>query len=115
MTASKFTPRPWCLGPYDQYMGHFYIDPLDRKTPPVAVAFMVDTLRTEAECKANACLIAAAPELYRALKEALESIIWMSGSSDFSPTGEAHRGWEKLQVQMESMTNVLAKARGETP
>ena len=39
-------------------------------------------------------------ELKAALKEANEDMIWMSGSSDFSPGGKAYEGWEPVRERL---------------
>lgn len=44
-----------------------------------------------------------------ALNKACEMIIWMSGSSDFSPGGAAHAGWIKNKPIIDEIMKV---ARG---
>jgi hypothetical protein len=40
-------------------------------------------------------------ELRQALRDALDAIVWMSGSPSFGPDGEAHEGWVKVRDQMD--------------
>jgi hypothetical protein len=42
-------------------------------------------------------LIAQRDALVDACKNFLELAVWMSGSSSFSPEGEAHEGWLKMR------------------
>ena len=35
-----------------------------------------------------------------ALRDALDIVLWMSGSADFSPDGQAYDGWVKSQVRL---------------
>lgn len=65
-----------------------------------------------ADAEANAILFKLAVNHFEAMKEALEKAIdtiqWMSGSSDFSPGGQAHQGWLKARNDMNAMCAVLA-------
>ena len=45
--------------------------------------------------------------LREALEEMLETVYWMSGSSDFSPEGQAHAGWVKVQPKIEKARQAL--------
>lgn len=63
---------------------------------------------------ANANLIAAAPDLLEACDALIDFAIWMSGSSSFSPGGEAHEGWMHLHSVLDKGKAAIAQARGET-
>jgi len=41
------------------------------------------------------------------LKKAHDIIYWMSGSSDFSPEGQSHQGWLKVQPDLEIIRHDL--------
>ena len=45
--------------------------------------------------------------LREALEEMLETVYWMSGSSDFSPEGQAHEGWIKVQPKIKKANKTL--------
>ena len=45
--------------------------------------------------------------LRKVLEEMIETVYWMSGSSDFSPEGQAHAGWVKVQPKVENARRVL--------
>jgi hypothetical protein len=121
MSTLKATPGPWAIAP-------------DRKNDPAASDYLNDTEgflieggSDEADWtiaavwndgppgEANAHLIAAAPDLYEALSEALAALIWASGSSDFAEGGAAHEGFLRLHKPAISQAfSALARARGET-
>lgn len=70
--SSKFTKSEWtietpCGFPYSG----LYVVPIVRKDFPYHIA-KIRQLREREESEANACLIAAAPDLYDACKELLE-------------------------------------------
>lgn len=66
----KFTPGPWRSEGPDEFGDHNIIPPDAR----LAVAAVVSNLRPAEEVAANACLVAAAPELCEALKAALSHL-----------------------------------------
>ena len=49
--------------------------------------------------------------LREALEEILETVYWMSGSTDFSPGGQAHKGWVKAQPKIEKARRALEGRR----
>jgi hypothetical protein len=51
-------------------------------------------------------------QLREGLHEALDIIVWMSGSSDFSPEGEAYEGWKKARDKLDDLFT-LAGPRSE--
>ena len=71
-----------------------------------------DSQELHQEFKANAHLIAAAPELLVALEEAIDTIIWMSGSADFGSEGQAHEGWMKARAKLGGMYKTVSRAKG---
>lgn len=97
MTETKFTPGPWHRSESDKW---------DIESPDVADGSVIcvvtdpdgDTSALDAECEANAHLIAAAPDLY----VALDAIVTAIKEQDirFGPLT-----WDAEQA--------LAKARGE--
>jgi len=42
--------------------------------------------------------------LRNAVSQATRDIIWMSGSNDFSPKGQAHEGWIKVRERLGNLT-----------
>jgi hypothetical protein len=79
MVETKFTPGPWMYGPAHNYHG-FYVAPTN--TLPTLAAVVTCGQNIAIKChnfpgstEANARLIAAAPELYKAANEALELLL----------------------------------------
>lgn len=53
----------------------------------------------------------AGRKMFEALVGAEDQIIWMSGSSDFSPGGVAHAGWVKTNGIIDTVREALAAGR----
>ena len=51
-------------------------------------------------------------EMEAVLGEACDVAIWMSGSTDFSPGGIAHEGWEKARPRLHAAMRALSSTRG---
>lgn len=47
--------------------------------------------------------------IINALDESLNDIVWMSGSSDFAPEGQAHQGWVKARERLAANMSLLPK------
>lgn len=104
MTDTKFTPGPWRVGDDDSLQQNGDL-PILRDKTLIALTYSRRPLQSggEEETRANAHLIAAAPELYAALKEAryeLSVINAEGGMGDYSE-------------QLSKFESTLAKARGE--
>jgi hypothetical protein len=98
MTAQKWTPGPWGLNKYGSVgAGAGWHVPIVATVEPF---YGVD--ERFGDHKANARLIAAAPDLYLALAAVL-------GWLDDNPTGVG------MLTAANYAREVLAKARGETP
>jgi hypothetical protein len=102
--VSKWTPRPWCwytsnsynrLGQDGSYNEILY-----------AVKYKDGVVGIEWKNKADAHLIAAAPDLYEALQVAEESIVTFMGVHDYPMESGAGQILEQVKA-------ALAKARGE--
>lgn len=103
MSETKHTPGPW-VKDYGNTTWHIksIANPIEG-TPTVAVYHGAKSL-TESEKEANAHLIAAAPELYEALEDALKVINeCIPDVCDVPVPGVAPK-----------IRNALAKARGES-
>lgn len=61
----------------------------------------------------DARLIAESPVLLEALKEMTDMVIWMSGSPDFGPDGQAHEGWLRNRDKVNKALDAIAKAGEE--
>jgi len=86
-----FTPGPWNpMNDWGEITG-----PRGYHTV-CKVYYAGTTMRTHGEYEANGRLIAAAPDLLKALDDLLELAVWMTGSADFGPGGIAHEGWKRL-------------------
>jgi hypothetical protein len=44
------------------------------------------------------------------LNEALDIIVWMSGSDDFSPEGKAYSGWVAARARLDALAAAARKA-----
>lgn len=98
---TKWTPGPWHVGGVQRCTVY------DVRAQRVANSFegVLAVLRSDEECKANARLIAAAPEL----AEALEKLIEAAESSD-----DCQYGTLSTSFVLKIATCALAKARGES-
>ena len=101
MSETRWTKGPWRAGASEFYPG---LDgPLTKRvyteSPPNEIDVSGDN------CRANALLIAAAPELYEALKDVLRS-----ARKDF-PSGEW--GEAEFEAAYGEALDALRKARGE--
>ena len=101
MAETKFTPGPWSIfGPLSDKHEPAYRVSAER-TLSLTVSPCPDGF-VHGENKANAHLIAAAPELYEALEEIVENaVVYYEGSMDI------------YSEAIENARNALAKARGE--
>lgn len=50
-------------------------------------------------------------EMRDMFNDALDIIIWMSGSPSFSPQGEAHKGWLKFRPRVHQMLASIQKGQ----
>lgn len=112
MSKTAWTPGPWevCnsvdIYPVGDFDARYFIADCDPENAPIETLNSgenPDTDMTYQQVKANARLIAAAPELY----EALEALSTFSGS--FADPDDR----ERLNDMMAAGRAALAKARGE--
>jgi hypothetical protein len=84
--SAAFTPGPWHLRdtPWAEGLKHYICAPRGRALATTLSMESSDTAK-KAEVAANACLIAAAPELYSALSDAVD-LLQMSGYSTLEHT-----------------------------
>ena len=87
----RFTTGPWQYANYTDFLEIQNTDPVN----PKEIAY-IDGWTDEQEAKANAALIAAAPEMYARLEQVAE---------DFEALG--------LTSNRDSVLRLLAKCRGE--
>ena len=96
------TPGPWRTEGADHFGDHT----IDQEGGSLAIAAVVSNLREEDEVSANACLIAAAPDLLeaaKALTSALEGYEWQSDM----PSSEFH-------ALLNAAMDAINKAEGVT-
>lgn len=112
MSETKWTPGPWVFDPEQIDDGCSKSTPIyasnGRLSEPVAVIPHDDMdAAGERQIKANMPLIAAAPSLYLALQEFVNSPLTSKplDDQDHSPSAQMYR----------MAVRALAKARGETP
>ena len=103
-----YTPGPWKTRQLRTDDSWLVFDEHERQT----VAH-IDQRWEQQEEAPNAKLIAAAPKLLEACKALVDFAIWMSGSSSFSPGGEAHEGWLNLHGALDQGKAAIATAQGE--
>jgi hypothetical protein len=115
-TSPAHIPGPWAVSPDDredmEWNNHIVFGDGSH-----TICFMAHAGHADSDLQrafeATAHLIAAAPDLYAALSDAIDTIIWMSGSPSFSPEGEAHEGWLKQRENISRYMAALAKAKGD--
>ena len=99
---TKFTPGPWHADGPDMFGDFNILHPADS----LAVAAAVTNLRPPEEVHANACLLAAAPTMYAALKRQQENIRrWIDTGIAASP--------EESRAISDAIDAALAEADGE--
>lgn len=96
---TKHTPGPWHVGRYTPNATEMTI--LTKNGSPVTPAWGPQFYVNSEQAKANACLIAAAPDLLEALKEALDQL--ESWNQESEPT-----------FTMRRVAHAIAKATGNT-
>ena len=101
--SEKWTKGPWEIRKYKDPYGS-RVMAVEILTDEIIVAKL--GIELDDECKANAHLIAAAPEMYEALKIMVE----LHGNTNVMPTEQAHR--ENAAVRM--AISALKKARGKS-
>jgi hypothetical protein len=106
MSESQFTPGPWKVfgRPYDRYFA--VIDSIPDRDGAVVANCICHVALTNEDAKANANLIAAAPELLAACESLVAAMNEYEWSVDDSPTPQ-HK------VMMQSAIKAIEKAKGE--
>jgi hypothetical protein len=100
-TETRHTPGPWMLQPAS-FSPRIYVLRVDATADEAAVAEVID--------RANAHLIAAAPEMYEALAS-VQKLIAEGAKTGFNPLDG---DWaERLFVSQQKTSAALSKARGE--
>ena len=112
MSDTEFTPGPWVLR--NDYVG--VADDSDTQSYGMLLLIAaIDRFDFEPQWKANAQLIAAAPELYRALDEAVKDLVAYQVNARIASRYNSR--WEGVselvQPTIDSGRAALAKARGE--
>ena len=115
MSETKFTPGPWRADGPDMFGDYNILHPDDslavaaavtdfHTIDPLAVAAAVTNLRSPDEVRANARLIAAAPEMYAALRVAQMALADQKTANAKGYTERARK----------SVDAALAKAEGRS-
>ena len=105
MSETKFTPGPWRMGESPSSNPHrFYI-----KAEDAGICEGCQWLHTDPveESKANAHLIAAAPEMYKRLEACVDLLTFIANHA------ELHNWYSSAMKEAAESRKVLAKARGE--
>ena len=97
--SAAFTPGPWSVGPA-HVVAQRSADNEGRRTTRFVAEATLSAPYVEGEREANACLIAAAPELYSVLLNIDE---WLHSGGSMARADDLHC----------AAIAVLAKARGE--
>jgi hypothetical protein len=106
---SKHTPGPWTHAGYARSMAFRVTKTPDDATGDVCNVLAGLAAKTNEEVEANARLIAAAPELLSALKEARR---WI-GDGDLSDGMEREIWTQKYAAAVDLVDAAIAKATGE--
>lgn len=104
MSEPKFTPGPWSVE--DRYVGRM-VGEIDTC---IAECFDHSSIDRH-NAKANACLIAAAPELYEALSRMIDIVNDSQGVVGYHLNGDIAE-WDEFD-DIEVALAALAKARNE--
>lgn len=100
MSEAKFTQGEWYSYGYGVGCGGYLI--ADTKHDPA------DDVRLSNECRANAYLIAAAPEMYMEIEDDINELDRELKNQELNPIARSN-----LQHRRNHKANLLAKARGE--
>ncbi len=111
MSETRFTPGPWRL---DAEEVATVLGPDGFMTADCLILSVRKGAPTDKRCRANAHLIAAAPDLYAAVKAAVEAYDEMVASLGDDDTSEPAPG-SLDSPDITLARAALAKARGETP
>lgn len=120
MSEARFTPGPWAIPiTHKKIEGGIDLRRFDDTATapfvPVGACGCCDSPwmagKDRETCEADAALIAAAPDLYAALEDALEQMIayWQDIEDEFGPGGTAQDDTPAIR----NARAALAKARGE--
>ena len=114
---NKFTPGPWIAGcmSHSDYKNYYVDDQFG-----LVICEVGGRVIKEEIAEANAHLIAAAPEMYEALRNWHDMFEWGGFAIDFS-NGITHQGCDKGDIKGNNMLSefiqstkaALQKARGE--
>lgn len=111
MSETKFTPGPWHV---QKGFNTIFTtsDPAKQTGITIAIAKVLDDqVGSQSECNANASLIAAAPDLYEALKEVL--LAERLGTRPPETAMQAEEKLDRIKYAVNKAEAALAKARGE--
>ena len=128
MSEAKWTKGPWTTDTSKHCWGHcaFEIVAPVRDIQPIALVSL--DYRTSAQAmdencadhrnatqRANAALIAAAPELYEACREALDGLVAhaIGASHQLGDKANEERNFREVKRIHEMLRSALLKARGE--
>lgn len=114
--STTHTPGPWEIYRPDGRPRNLYGYDIREAGSKLFVATAASSCsyRAEPECKANADLIAAAPDLLAALERALGYLADLNGCDWISGDGPGERDMRQRAKALQSVAcNVIAKARGE--
>lgn len=108
MNEARFTRGPWRADNPDVF-GDANILLGDQSEDRRAIACAVSNLRDEREVVANACLIAAAPDLYGVVIELLGTLEWESAAM----VANGLVADQNVEAAFDRAHAALRKARGE--
>ncbi len=107
---TQHTPGSWRIGD----AGTTIFGPKTDEPSPVTIAHIAPGNRTtKVERQANARLIAAAPELLKALEDLSEIVDWLIQSGNVNSPIEPHPYGCGVILASQQARSVLARARGE--
>lgn len=119
MSELKATPGPWAIA--ETNTAYAIRIPARRETAEHATLTYID--KNKRSAKANAHLIAAAPELYRCLNASTCTLIAerdcfyesvVAGDTGEVPDEDSRRQLAEMDAEIDANQKALAKAHGET-
>lgn len=108
MTEPKYTKGPWIAAPYSSVVGAPVVSRMGRSIASVTYFKLGEHFQNhDSESEANGHLIAAAPELLEALKEARENLwnYWVPNTP---------RGMQRREELLRKYDAAIAKAEGRS-
>ena len=110
---TKFTESPWSVGNGGKHEPHTTIYCDDTMGSAIASTFMKYTTTSNDEAKANAHLIASAPDMYNKLEACLRAFDALYPVDESTIEDCDYSEFKAVHALINNIELLLAKARGE--